>query len=161
MGKMIPLIFNLIVIWLRCYVKWAVSGMRKWPSEIDMLISVGRHTWRRRWRRRTVGPNWKNPPKMRFKKFVKLTDHTCACYDLRKFWIWSACNDRKRMLCEPFVKSHQVNLFLADLCHFETTVRMRDVLQQCIVWTTNFSGTKMAWLLMPIAQWSGKYDYGK
>ena len=85
MGKIIPLIFNLIVIWLRCYVKWAVSGMRKWPSEIDMLISVGRHTWRRRWRRRTVGPNWKNPPKMRFKKFVKLTDHTCACYDLTNF----------------------------------------------------------------------------
>ena len=33
----------------------------------------------------TVGPNCKSPPKMRFKKFVKLTDHTCACNDLTNF----------------------------------------------------------------------------
>ena len=35
--------------------------------------------------RPTVGPNFKNPPKMRFKTFVKLTDHTCACNDLTNF----------------------------------------------------------------------------
>ena len=34
---------------------------------------------------RTVGPNVKNPPKMRLKKFVKLTDHTCAGNDLTIF----------------------------------------------------------------------------
>ena len=30
----------------------------------------------------TAGPNVKNVPKIRFKKFVKLTDHTRACNDL-------------------------------------------------------------------------------
>ena len=34
---------------------------------------------------RTVGPNDNNPPKMRFKKFVKLTDYTYACNDLTSF----------------------------------------------------------------------------
>ena len=35
--------------------------------------------------RRTVGLNIKNPSKMRFKIFVKLTDHTCASNDLASF----------------------------------------------------------------------------
>ena len=35
--------------------------------------------------RPTVGPNFKNQPKMRFKKFVKLSNHTCACNDLTNF----------------------------------------------------------------------------
>ena len=29
--------------------------------------------------RRTVASNCKNPPRIKFEKFVKLTDHTCAC----------------------------------------------------------------------------------
>ena len=33
---------------------------------------------------RTVGPNDNNPPKMRFKKFMKLTDYTYACNDFNK-----------------------------------------------------------------------------
>ena len=33
----------------------------------------------------TVVPNVKNPPKIRLKKFVKLTGHTCACNDLTSF----------------------------------------------------------------------------
>ena len=33
----------------------------------------------------TVGPNVKNPPKIRLKKFVKLTGHTCACNNLTSF----------------------------------------------------------------------------
>ena len=33
----------------------------------------------------TAGPNVKNMPKIRFKKFVKLTDHTRACNDLTNF----------------------------------------------------------------------------
>ena len=35
--------------------------------------------------RHTNGPNVKNPPKMWLKKFVKFTDHTCACHDLTNF----------------------------------------------------------------------------
>ena len=34
---------------------------------------------------RTVKPNVKNPPKIRLKKFVKLTIHTCACNSLTNF----------------------------------------------------------------------------
>ena len=33
----------------------------------------------------TAGPNVKNMPKIRFQKFVKLTDHTRACNDLKNF----------------------------------------------------------------------------
>ena len=36
-------------------------------------------------RRRTVGQNSKNPPKIRFYKVVNITDHTCACIDLTNF----------------------------------------------------------------------------
>ena len=36
-------------------------------------------------RRRTVRQNSKNAPKIRFKKVVKITDHTCACNDLTNF----------------------------------------------------------------------------
>ena len=34
---------------------------------------------------RKIGPNSKNPPKLRWKKIVKLTNHTCACNDLTNF----------------------------------------------------------------------------
>ena len=34
---------------------------------------------------RTVGPNCKNPPKMRFKNFVKLTGYTHSCNSLTNF----------------------------------------------------------------------------
>ena len=33
----------------------------------------------------TVGPNVKIPPKSRFEKFVKMTDHTYACNSLTNF----------------------------------------------------------------------------
>ena len=33
----------------------------------------------------TVGPNSKNPPKIKLKRFVKLTDHTCAWNSLTNF----------------------------------------------------------------------------
>ena len=33
----------------------------------------------------TVGPNVKNPPKMRLRKFVKLTGYTYACNSLTNF----------------------------------------------------------------------------
>jgi hypothetical protein len=32
-----------------------------------------------------VGPNCKSPPKMRYLKIVKLTNHACACNDLTNF----------------------------------------------------------------------------
>ena len=34
---------------------------------------------------RPIGPKAKNPPKIRFKKLVKLTDHACAFNDLTNF----------------------------------------------------------------------------
>ena len=34
---------------------------------------------------RTVGPNGKNPPKIKFKKIVKLSVHSYACNDLTNF----------------------------------------------------------------------------
>ena len=33
----------------------------------------------------TIGPIFKNPPNIRLKKFVKLTDHNCDCNDLTDF----------------------------------------------------------------------------
>ena len=39
--------------------------------------------WLLRWY--TAGPNLKNPPKIKFEKIMKLTDHTCACNDLTSF----------------------------------------------------------------------------
>ena len=36
-------------------------------------------------RTHTVVPNYKNPPKIKSWKFVKLTDHTCACNNLTSF----------------------------------------------------------------------------
>ena len=57
-------------------------------------------------------------------KLVKLIDVSNACNSLTKFCIWSEWNDRKRKLCqsaetclEKFMKSLQVNLFLADFIH--------------------------------------------
>ena len=74
---------------------------------------------------RTVGSNSKFPTKMRFKKFVKMTDHTCSCNDLTNFW-YETRNDRKRKLfeyagiwMEKLVKSLWVNLFLAGFSHLE------------------------------------------
>jgi hypothetical protein len=40
-----------------------------------LLVPVGRA-------QRTIGPNGKNPPKIRWKKIVKMTDYTCAGDDL-------------------------------------------------------------------------------
>ena len=40
---------------------------------------------RNAWRHRTIGPNSKNSPKIRFKKFVKLTGYTSACLSLTNF----------------------------------------------------------------------------
>ena len=48
----------------------------------------------------TVGPNLKNPQKIRLTKFVKLTLLTLFLQQFDKFWIRAACNDRKRKLVE-------------------------------------------------------------
>ena len=42
------------------------------------------------------GPNSRNPPKMRLKKFVKLPGYTYASNRLTFFLIWSVWNGRKR-----------------------------------------------------------------
>ena len=73
----------------------------------------------------TVVPKVKKPPKMRFKKFVKLTGYTYARNSLTN---WCARNDRERKsseftktCLEKFVKSHHVNLFLAGFSYLEPT----------------------------------------
>ena len=48
----------------------------------------------------TVGPNLKNPQKIRLTKFVKLTLLTLFLQQFDKLWIRAACNDRKRKLVE-------------------------------------------------------------
>ena len=62
----------------------------------------------------TVGPNDKTRPKIR-----EINWSSLCLQQFDKFWIWSACNDRKRKLCEStetcfekFVKSLQAKLFL-------------------------------------------------
>ena len=89
----------------------------------------------------TVGPNCKSPPKMRFKKFVKLTDHTCACNHLTNSEsVCVLCYDRKRKLfefagicLEKFVKSHQVNLYFR---------RVLDIWNHCALFLLQIGRTK-------------------
>ena len=64
----------------------------------------------------TVGPNVKNPPKNRFQKIVKLTDHTYACNSLTNFTL--KCKTHASKFAEicmeelvHHVKLHHVNLF--------------------------------------------------
>ena len=81
---------------------------------------------KRRWaERRTFGTNCKNPPKITFEKFVKLSGHTCVCNTLTSFE-YKVHKNRKRKLCkaaencfEKLVKSHLVNLFLAYFTHLK------------------------------------------
>ena len=62
----------------------------------------------------------KKPAKVKVEKFVKLTDHTCACNDLTSFEyeVHGMTGNRKSFeyaetCMKKFVKSLQVNLFLA------------------------------------------------
>ena len=43
------------------------------------------HRILRGWTEGAAGPNYRNPPKTKSKKFVKLTDHTCTCNNLTSF----------------------------------------------------------------------------
>ena len=67
-----------------------------------------------------MGQRTKNPPKMRFIKFVKLTGYTYACHDLTNFEYQMRTMTGNgsyvnlfKFVRENFVKSHQVNLFWA------------------------------------------------
>ena len=76
-----------------------------------------------------IGPNDKNPPKIRFEKIVKLKDHSYVCKSLINFpYKTYTLNDWKRKLClsaetclEKNSWNHnlQVNLFSADFSHLE------------------------------------------
>ena len=78
---------------------------------------------------RTVEPNVKNPPKMRFKKFVKLTGHTCAGNDLTSFEYEDHAKTGNGSYeyadtgTKKLVKSLWGNLFLAGFQPFGTTLR--------------------------------------
>ena len=60
-----------------------------------------------------LGPNVKNPPKIRFKQFVKLTGLTYASQRFDKFSMWSSYISRKRkfyeIIFEKIVKLQQTN----------------------------------------------------
>ena len=74
--------------------------------------------------RRTVGPNVKNPSKMRLKIFMKLTQII-----LVPLTIWQVLIRKRKLFenaetcLEKLVKSLWVNLFLAVLSHLESSVR--------------------------------------
>ena len=57
-----------------------------------------------------VGLNSKNLPKMRFKKFLKLTGFYLWLQQFDKYWIWRAYNDWKRKSSE-FLKLAWKNLW--------------------------------------------------
>ncbi len=62
----------------------------------------------------TVGTNWKNPPKIRLEKFVKLKDHIGACNDLTNFECEAQANINKtEVMCIPRNlnrKTREINL---------------------------------------------------
>ena len=66
---------------------------------------------------RTVGQNRQNPPKTKFKKFVKSTNHTCACNRLTNFECEAqATGNGSYVNLEKLVKSTYV---LADFWHLK------------------------------------------
>ena len=64
--------------------QWPEIVMHDWknPHLVTLILLLAQASASRA---RSAEPNCKNPPKMRFQKFVKLTDHTCACNDLTNF----------------------------------------------------------------------------
>ena len=79
--------------------------------------------------RQTVGPNVKNPPKTRFKKFVKLNSYTYAYNSLtnveHKTHPGNGNRPKFAVIClEILVKSHQENLFWAGISHLKPLCSM-------------------------------------
>ena len=62
-----------------------------------------------------LGQIAKKNPKMKFKKFVKLTDHTCAYNDLTNF----ETGNGSYVNLQKLVKSFLVSLFSASLSNLE------------------------------------------
>ena len=84
--------------------------------------------------RRTVGPNCKNPPKIRFKKFVKLTNHTCACNDLTNFECEAEATGNGTYV--NLKKLVIVNLFSAGFSYLEPLCVAAEKSRQNAPWTT-------------------------
>ena len=90
----------------------------------------------------TVGPNSKNPPKNKIKKYVKLTDHTCACSDLTNFE------------CEVEATGNGIYVNFQKLAwknswnHFGWTYfwRVSVIWNHCVVWCVFFWWKKMSHL---------------
>ena len=59
-----------------------IVHMQQWISMKNYIVVPGPGLF---WTWRTVVPNCKTPPKIKFQKIVKLTDHTSACNDLTNF----------------------------------------------------------------------------
>ena len=111
-------------------------------TDIGRIFALQRlsHKWERKglWRQQRrpcykVVPNYKNPPKIKFLKDVKLTYHSYVCNSLTNFpYKTHAFNDWKRKLCpsaetclekNPWNHNLQVNLFSADFSHLEPLCR--------------------------------------
>ena len=98
--------------------KWPRAGPKKRPvSRLCAKVMKPRHT---------VGPIIKNPPKTRFKTFVKLTDHTCASNDLTNFKCKAQAMTGNgnfgimlRLSPKKLVKTLWLNLFSASFSSLE------------------------------------------
>ena len=65
----------------------------------------------------TVGPHGKNPPKIKLKKFVKLTDNNYACNDLTNFEAHVKTGNGNYE--NPLKIAGKINLFSEDFRHLE------------------------------------------
>ena len=65
----------------------------------------------------TVGPHGKNPPKIKLKKFVKLTDNNYACNDLANFEAHVKTGNGNYV--NLLKLAGKVSLFSADFSHLE------------------------------------------
>ena len=81
----VHLIFCSILRFANQLVVASLSGRRQLIRQLDRTHAC------------TVGPIEKNPPKMRLKKFVKLTGHIYPCHSLTNFLyiLWSTSSNRK------------------------------------------------------------------
>ena len=72
-----------------------------------------------------VGPNVKNPPKLRSKKFLNLNDHSYACNNLTNFEYKANAMTGNHIKLAWENSWNQVILFLAGFWPFGSNVRRR------------------------------------
>ena len=118
----------------------------RWPFSSSSQLKAQQLNRTAGWR--TAEPNCKNLPKIKFKKFLNLTDHTYLHLQwLNKIWIWKA-GTWKRKLCkfaitymEKLVKSHQVIKFFWRVLAIWSNCVGLSVMTETHLW--NFVGTSL------------------